>query len=234
MPLGYFDPMYLLFVGPAMLLAMFAQWRVSSTFNYGMQLRAPMSGAAAARYILDAAGLQSVPVEETHGHLSDHYDPRDRVVRLSTAVYRTPSLAAVGIAAHEVGHAMQHAFGYLPLALRNAAVPAATWGPNIAMGLFLLGFLLAKPAFVLAGIICFSTVLIFQVINLPVEFDASSRAKRLLQEMNIVNREEGYVVSKVLNAAALTYVAGTLQSLMQVLYYVMIYSRMLPRSDDDA
>src|SRR6185369_4867897 len=121
-----FDPVYFVFLAPAMLLMMWAQWRVKSAYASAMQIPSHLSGAAAARYILDQGGLHDVAIEETHGHLSDHYDPRDKVLRLSSEVYHTPSMAAVGIAAHEAGHALQDAHGYLPLVIRNAAVPAAT------------------------------------------------------------------------------------------------------------
>jgi Zn-dependent membrane protease YugP len=222
MPIGL-DPRYFLFMMPAILLMMWAQWRVKSAFHYGMRIHAPLSGAAAARYILDQSGLHSVGIEEVPGELSDHYDPSDRVLRLSSAVYHTPSAAAVGIAAHEAGHALQHAHGYAPLTIRNLAVPAATYGPHLAMAALFLGLFLQTPALILGAVIGFGAVLAFQVINLPVEFDASARAKRLLREMNIVDSEGASAVSSVLNAAAWTYVAGTLQTLLQVLYYLMIF-----------
>lgn len=219
-----FDPMYFAYVAPAFLLMLWAQWRVKSAYARGMQVPAPLSGAAAARYVLDQSGLNDVAIEETSGHLSDHYDPREKVLRLSSEVYHTRSMAAVGIAAHEAGHAIQDARGYIPLVLRSAAVPAATAGPMLASILFLLGVLLAAPKLFLAGIVAFSAVVVFQVITLPVEFDASNRAKRVLSELDIVDQNGALVVRDVLNAAGWTYVAAALQSLMQLLYYIMRFS----------
>ena len=215
----FFDPMYLLILGPAMLLALWAQGRVQSAYASGMREPSAYSGAQVARMILDRAGLHDVPIEETPGHLSDHYDPSTRVVRLSSGVYQTRSLAAVGIAAHEVGHALQHASNYGPMALRSAAVPAATYGPMAAMVMFVIGAVMSSPPLLWLGILLFSSVALFQIINLPVEFDASNRAKRLLTDMGVVDQHELGVVRSVLNAAAWTYVAATLQSILQVAYY---------------
>jgi len=222
-----FDPLYFIIIAPALLLAGWAQMRVRSAYTHGMQEPANLSGAAAARYILDEGGLHDVPVEEVPGELSDHYDPSTRTVRLSSGVYHTRSLAAVGIAAHEVGHALQHAHNYGPMALRAMAVPAATAGPWIFLVMFFAGLFLSASAPALGhsliwiGIIAYSGVAVFQLINLPVEFDASNRAKRLLDEMNIVDPQGLLVVRDVLNAAAWTYVAATLQAVLTVLYYVI-------------
>lgn len=226
-----FDPMYFLFLAPAMLLAMWAQMRVSSTYGRAMQMPAPLSGAAAARHILDQAGLQSVAIEEVPGHLSDHYDPSHHVLRLSTDVYRNRSMAAVGIAAHEAGHALQHAQGYMPLVIRNAAVPAAQWGPGLSIVLLIIGFAMTSKPLILLGLFAFCGLLFFQVINLPVEFDASNRAKAVLSELQIVDHDGAVAVRSVLNAAAWTYVAATLQSLLTLLYYVFRASNIL-RDDD--
>lgn len=226
----FFDPRYFLYLSPAILLALWAQFRVRGTYAHAMQMPARLSGAAAARYILDRAGLNDVHVQEIPGELTDHYDPADRVLNLSTAVYRTPSLAAVGIAAHEAGHALQHAFGYAPLGLRNAAVPAATWGPGLSIVLLLIGAAMHSQPLIWGGLIIFSGVLFFQVVNLPVEFDASNRAKRILAELDIVDAKGALVVRDVLNAAAWTYVAATLQTLLTLLYYM---SRFLGGSRDD-
>lgn len=222
--LWHFDPMYFVYVAPAFLLMLWAQWRVKSAYARGMQVPAPLSGAAAARYVLDHSGLNDVAIEETSGHLSDHYDPREKVLRLSSEVYHTRSMAAVGIAAHEAGHAIQDARGYIPLVLRSAAVPAATAGPVLSSILFLLGFLLSSPTLILAGIVAFAGIVVFQVITLPVEFDASNRAKRVLSELDIVDQNGALVVRDVLNAAGWTYVAAALQSLMTLLYYIMRFS----------
>jgi hypothetical protein len=178
----------------------------------------------AARRILDAAGLHNVQIEAIPGHLSDHYDPREKVLRLSNDVYYDQSLAAVGIAAHESGHAIQDAVGYLPLAVRNLAVPAAQFGSGAAMFLLLLGFIFHWTGLILLGIIAFSAVVIFQLVNLPVEFNASARAKTLLVTEGIVNQYDMGPVNNVLNAAALTYVAATLQSILQLLYYIFIFT----------
>jgi hypothetical protein len=225
-----FDPMYFVFIAPALLLAFWAQMRVRSTYAQASQVPARLSGAAAARHILDAAGLQHVGIERVGGELTDHYDPRDKVLRLSTGVYGSNSAAAVGIAAHEAGHALQDAKQYAPLVIRNFAVPAANFGGSIGMMLIMAGFGMlfytgAKElgSMVLwAGIIGFSCVAAFQIINLPVEFDASNRAKQLLVQYGIVGNQEMVYVNNVLNAAAWTYVAGTLQSILTVLYYVMM------------
>ncbi len=222
----YPDPMYFLYIAPALLLAFWAQMRVKSTFAQAQEVQSRLSGAGAARHILDAAGLQNVAIEQVPGQLSDHYDPRDKVLRLSPAVYGAHTTAAVGIAAHEAGHALQDAQNYVPLVLRNAAVPAATFGSNASMWMLIGGTLLSSrfPAMgflVPLGTAAFACVVVFQLINLPVEFDASSRAKRLLIDHGIVADQDMIYVNRVLNAAAWTYVAGTLQAVMTLLYFVM-------------
>jgi len=233
------DPLYFIIIAPALLLAFVAQMWVRSSYQRAMQEPAPLSGAAAARLILDQAGLQDIPIEEVPGQLSDHYDPKTRVVRLSADVYRQQSLAAVGIAAHECGHAMQHAFGYAPLALRNIAVPAAMVGPNLSIFMFIAGALLAAKwlalgkLLIIGGLLCFGALVVFQLINLPVEFDASARAKRILSELHVVDDHGAAVVRGVLNAAALTYVAATLQAILTLLYYLIRFSGVLGRSNHD-
>jgi hypothetical protein len=220
----FIDPMYLLLLAPALLFAFFAQIRVKSTYRAAQKLPAPLSGAAAARHILDSAGLQDVPIEQVPGHLSDHYDPRHKVLRLSQQVYESRTLAAVGIAAHEVGHAMQDARGYAPLVVRNAAVPVANFGSNAAMILFIVGMIFTFPSLMLVGIFLFGAVVFFQLVNLPVEFNASTRAKQELVGLGIIDQQGLVHVNKVLNAAALTYVAATLQAILTLLYLVMRYS----------
>jgi len=217
----FFDPMYFVFIAPAILLALWAQWRIHATYAQAQQVPAPLSGAAAARHILDSAGLHDVAIEPTPGHLTDHYDPRDRVLRLSEAVYHQRSLAAVGIAAHEAGHALQHGYGYVPLAVRNAAVPVTSFGSNASFVLLLLGLLFSLPALLWAGIIAFSGVVFFQLVNLPVEFNASDRAKAELAALGIVSPQEMVYVDRVLGAAALTYVAATLQGILTLLYLIL-------------
>jgi Zn-dependent membrane protease YugP len=214
----------LLFIAPALILGLWAQLRISMTYAAAARQPAPLTGAAAARHILDSAGLPDVAIEEIPGHLSDHYDPAQRVLRLSTDIYRSPTLAAVGIAAHESGHALQHAQGYALMAIRNAAVPTAQLGSGAGMILLLLGVVFSSPTLLLIGIIAFSGVVVFQVVNLPVEYDASHRAKVQLVQLGIVPQEEMYYVNRVLNAAALTYVAATLQSILTLLYYLSMLS----------
>jgi Zn-dependent membrane protease YugP len=219
-----FDPYALLFVAPALLLSFIAQMWISSAYARGKQIAAQMSGFMAARHILDYAGLQVVQIEAIPGSLSDHYDPRAKVLRLSEDVFHGRSLSAVGIAAHEAGHAIQDAVGYLPLVVRNLAVPAASFGSSAAGLLVLLGLVMQIQMFLLLGIVLFSGVVFFQVVNLPVEFNASRRAKQLLVETGIVGGNEMGPVNSVLNAAALTYVAGTLQSILWLLYLILRYT----------
>jgi uncharacterized protein len=216
----FFDPKYLLFIGPALLLAFWAQYRVRAAYAAAQRVGAPLSGAAAARHILDSAGLYQVEVEEVAGFMSDHYDPRKKVLRLSPEVHNSRSMAAVGIAAHETGHALQDAHNYAPLVIRNAAVPAAGVGSNASIWLLILGAILQMPALIFVGIGLFSIVVLFQLINLPVEFDASRRAKAQLATLGIVSHEEMRYVSGVLNAAAWTYVAATLQAVLTLLYLI--------------
>ncbi|XZE43395.1 zinc metallopeptidase [Pirellulaceae bacterium SH467] len=219
---------YFLFLVPPMLLALLAQWMVQSRYRAMSQVPARLSGAEAARRILDANGLYDVPIEQSHGHLSDHYDPSAKVVRLSPEVYQGHSMASVGIAAHEVGHAIQDAKSYAPLVIRNLAVPIAGFGSSIAsilmmaaFGLLMAGLSKLALPFMLIAIVGFSAVVVFQVVNLPVEFNASTRAKNELVGLGLIGPSELPYVSKVLNAAALTYVAATLQSVAQVAYYVL-------------
>ena len=217
----YFDPMYFVFAAPAFLLGMWAKYRVKATYAAASQQPAQLSGAAAAKHILDAAGISNVGIEQVAGTLSDHYDPRAKVLRLSEDVYHGRTLAAVGIAAHEVGHALQDAHSYTPLVIRNAAVPVANFGSNAGMMMLMGGFIFSIGPLIWAGIALFAGTAFFQLVNLPVEFDASARAKRLLVERGIVPQQEMRAVNKVLNAAALTYVAATLQAVSTLLYYVM-------------
>lgn len=220
----YFDPLYFILLAPPAILSIIASWMVQSAYSRARQVAAPMSGFAAAREILDSAGLRDVGIEEVPGELSDHYDPRDKVLRLSYDVYHGRSLAAVGIAAHEAGHALQDAHGYAPLMIRNAAVPMANFGSSAGILLIFLGVFAKFAPLCWLGIVLFGAVAFFQVVNLPVEFNASTRAKHQLAQLGIVNNEEMYWVRKVLNAAALTYVAATLQSLLTVLYYILRFT----------
>ena len=199
-----FDPLYLVFVAPALLLAFIAQTMVSSRYAAASRVSASMTGAQAARRILDSAGLHNVGIEQTSGHLSDHYDPSAKVLRLSTEVYANASAASVGIAAHEAGHAIQDAVHYKPMVLRSLAVPLASFGSNTAFILFFIGLFVQALSFLAwIGIVFFCFVVIFQIVTLPVEFNASTRAKQQLATLGIISNEQGYNVKKVLSAAAL-------------------------------
>lgn len=229
----FFDPMYLLFSLPALLLGFWAQMRVQSAFNKYSRVRAwsGMTGAEAARRILDSYGLMNVGVEQTQGFLSDHYDPSSKKLRLSPGVYQSNSVAAVGIAAHEAGHALQHAEGYAPLQARSALVPAVQIGSWLGPIVFIAGFLLLQFTrgdlginIAWAGVGLFGATALFSVITLPVEFDASKRAKALLTQKGIVSTTEAGGVNAVLDAAALTYVAGAIQAISTLLYYVFLLS----------
>jgi Zn-dependent membrane protease YugP len=198
--------------------------RVKSTFAAAEHIPAPISGAAAARHVLDSAGLQNVGIEQVEGFLSDHYDPREKVLRLSPHVYQARSMAAVGVAAHEAGHAMQDAQAYAPLTIRNAAVPVASFGGGVSMIMLFIGLAISSVALVWVGIALYSGMVFFQLVNLPVEFDASRRAKQQLDALGIVPRSEQQHVNSVLNAAAWTYVAGTLQAVLTLLYFIMRFS----------
>ncbi|MGQ9761969.1 MAG: zinc metallopeptidase [Thermogutta sp.] len=220
----FFDPFYLIFITPAIVLALWAQYRVRSTYAQARQIPTRLSGAETARLILDSAGLTDVDIDVTPGELSDHYSPGERVIRLSPEVYRGRSLASVGIAAHEAGHALQHAFGYAPLVVTQLAYPAASFGSSLGIFALLIGLGLGLVWLAWAGVYLFSAVVVFQVINLPVEFNASRRAKQLLVERGIIPPDELPYVSRVLNAAAWTYVAATLQAILTLLYYLLLVS----------
>jgi uncharacterized protein len=220
----FFDPKYFLFVGPALLLALWAQMRVKMAYASAQQQPASLSGAAAARHILNSAGLDSVAIEEVPGELTDHYDPRSKVLNLSSPVYNGRTLAAVGIAAHEAGHALQDARAYAPLAIRNAAVPVANFGSGAGVWMIILGAMFHFHPLVQIGIVLFAGVVFFQMVNLPVEFDASNRAKAQLVDLGIIDQQGLVTVRNVLNAAAWTYVAATLQSVMILLYYISRFS----------
>ena len=219
MPFFYFDPNYMLAIAPAILLAMWAQWRVQASFAAAAREPAPLTGAAAARHILDSAGATDVEIEAMPGHLTDHYDPRTKVLRLSQGVYGDRSLAAVGIAAHEAGHALQDAQGYSLMSIRNAAVGVANIGSGFGLFVFMIGLGLALKPIAWLGIALFAGTVFFQLVNLPVELDASNRAKAQLVDLGIVPAADMPAVNRVLNAAAWTYVAGTLQSILTLLYY---------------
>lgn len=217
-----FDPMYFVFLAPALILMAIAQFWIRSAFAKYSQVTtsSQMTGAEVARAILEANGIYDVRVEISEGFLSDHYDPMEKVLRLSPEVYHSPSAAAVGVAAHEVGHAIQHAKGYVPLYVRSALVPLVQLGSTLYLPLLLLGMFLASFQLFMAGIICFGAIAVFQIVTLPVEFDASARAIRQIQELGIVRGEEVVGAKRILTAAALTYVAAAIQSVLTILYYL--------------
>lgn len=220
----FFNPLFFVFALPGLLLGMWAQSRVKRSFNKYSQVRTMrnVTGAQVARALLDSQGLYDVGVERVDGFLSDHYDPRSKVLRLSSSVYDTPSVAAAGVAAHEMGHALQDSSGYFPLQIRSAIVPAAQFGSNLAPWLFLGGFLIGITELAWAGVILFAAAVVFTLVTLPVEFDATKRAKALLVSDNILYGDEMEGVNKVLDAAALTYVAAAVTAVGQLLYYVFL------------
>lgn len=221
-----FDIYYFILVLPAVIFAMWAQFRVQRTFSQYSKFRSMsgLTGADAARRILDRSGLNDVRVEQSRaGRLSDHYDPRTRVVRLSPDVYSGTSVAALGVAAHETGHAVQHSSGYAPLALRNAIIPLTQIGSFLALPLVLLGLVLNFLGLVYVGIAAFGLATFFQLITLPVEYNASQRAMNTLEGMGIMGGEELSGARRVLNAAALTYVAALAVSLMQLLRLLLLF-----------
>jgi Zn-dependent membrane protease YugP len=228
------DPLYWMLLGPAIVLAMLAQAKVKLAFSKYSKvgLSTGYSGAQAAAHILRQADLGDVAIEQSQGWLSDHYDPRSRTLRLSPAVYAGRSVSAVGVAAHEAGHALQHARGYAPMALRKAFVPMAGIGSYLAWPMIFFGFILQSMHLVQIGVILFAGLVAFQLITLPVEFNASSRAKRVLAETGIVvTEEEAKGVRSVLSAAAMTYVAATAVAVLQLLYF-LLRSGLLGGGDD--
>ena len=206
----------------AMLLGFVAQWRVKSAFKQMSEIPTGISGAQAAQQMLDREGLTGVGIEEIGGELTDHYDPRSKVLRLSSKVYRGNSMASVGVACHEAGHALQDASSYAPLVIRNLAVPSANFGSRTGMMLIMIGLFTGITGLMMLGVVFFTAVVAFQIVNLPVEFDASRRARQALVANGMINASEEHYVAKVLNAAALTYVAGTIQSIMTLVYYFML------------
>ncbi len=218
----YLDPMYFVFVLPALLLSMWASWMTRSRFERWSRVpsQSGASGESIARFLLDRNGLSAVRVVPVQGALSDHYDPRTRVVRLSEPVFYGRSVSAMAVAAHETGHAIQHARNYAPLALRSFAVPLASIGSNLGMIIIFAGFLLSFTQLVWVGIFLFGGTVLFQLITLPVELDASSRAKAELDRLGMVGGEERRGVSQVLTAAAMTYVGAALAALSTLAYYV--------------
>lgn len=229
----YFDPMYFVFAMPAMIFALYAQWKVKSTFSKYTQVRnsTGFTGSQIARRLLDSQGLYDVTVEAIPGELTDHYDPRAKVVRLSESTMHQASVAAIGVVAHEVGHAIQDAVRYAPMRLRSSLVPVAGIGSTLGYILFMIGMFINAFGLSLIGLLLFSGAAVFAAVTLPVEYNASSRAMTLLIDNGLVTSYDSDLARKVLDAAALTYVAGLAQALSQVLYYAMILSGMRRRDD---
>ena len=223
----YFDPTYVL-VLLGVVICMVASAKMNSTFNKYSRIRnhSGMTGRDAAEQILHREGLYDVRIEHISGNLTDHYDPRTKVVRLSDATYNSTSVAALGVAAHECGHAIQHQNSYFPLTLRTAIVPAANLGSTLAWPLILIGLFFTRntgAVLINLGIICFSFAVIFQLVTLPVEFNASARALRILGEQGILSDSELPYTKKVLKAAALTYVASAAAAILQLLRLVLLF-----------
>lgn len=214
----FWDPTFILLI-PALILAMWAQGKLNRTYNAYSRISTGrgLTGSRVARRLLDSAGLGEIEIERVSGNLTDHYDPRDRKLRLSQGIFDSDSVAAVGIAAHEVGHAIQHANGYFPLTFRNAIVPVVKVGSWMAWPLFIIGFLMRTPLLIQLGILLFTGAVVFQLITLPVEYDASRRAAFHLQEGGYLSAGELEGAREVLSAAAMTYVAATVMAIMQLL-----------------
>ncbi|MFB5067070.1 MAG: zinc metallopeptidase [Candidatus Wallacebacter cryptica] len=219
----YYDPTWIL-VLPALIFAMWAQSKVSSTYRKYLRVFASSNytGAQVARYLLDANGLHDVRIEMARGTLTDHYDPRTKTLRLSKPVYESSSVASLGVAAHETGHAVQHAENYVPLGIRNNLWPVASFGSQAAFPLFFIGLLFGIPVLTTIGIWFFVAALAFQVVTLPVEFNASRRALNMLTEAGFITQAERPKAKEVLSAAALTYVAAVAVSAMQLLRLLVL------------
>jgi Zn-dependent membrane protease YugP len=215
-----FDPTYIVLVLPALAFTFYAQMKVKSTFARYSSVHSARGANAGAvsRMLLDGFGLRNVKIERIPGNLTDHYDPRSKILRLSDSVGGSSSIAAVGVAAHEVGHAVQDGQGYVPLRIRNGIVPFANLGSGLGFALFFLGLLMSVAPLVSLGILLFLCAVAFQIITLPVEFDASRRALALLKDTGALTPGEIAGAKSVLDAAALTYVAATLMAVMQLLY----------------
>ena len=220
-----FDPYYWILIVPSLLLAIWAQMMVSSNLKKDSAVynQRGYTGADAARMILDSNGLYHVRIERVSGNLTDHYDPKDEVIRLSDSVYGSTSVAAVGVAAHEAGHAVQHATGYIPIKVRSAIIPITQIGSQLSIPLILMGFLFQFQPLVFAGILFYATAALFQLVTLPVEFNASARAMKVLEQSEMLAGDELTGAGKVLRAAAMTYVAALLTALAQLLRLILIF-----------
>lgn len=229
-----FDSTYLLFIAPGLALSLWASFRVKSTFKRYSQVPSMrgLSGAEAARELLRGAGITDVSIVRSQGMLSDHYNPVNKTLALSEPVHDSRSIAAIGVATHEAGHAIQHAQHYAPLWVRSALVPTANIGSSIGYFVMLIGLMMTSSQMVLVGAVLFSAVLAFQIVTLPVEFNASNRAKALVVQQGIVALDERRGIDKVLNAAALTYVAAAVSTLLTLLYFLVRSGLIGGRSDD--
>jgi len=229
-----FDPIYFVFLAPALLLSLWASFKTKSAFKKYSKVRVStgLTGAQAAQRMLDAAGIQDVKIVPHRGNLSDHYNPVTKTLALSEPVYGVPSVAAVGVACHEAGHAIQHATAYKPLWLRSMLVPTANIGSSIGYMVMLFGLMLGAMKVFLVGVVLFACVLLFQLVTLPVEFDASARAKKLAVANGIVLAQEREGMDRVLNAAALTYVAAAISTLLTLLYFLFRAGLLGGRSRD--
>lgn len=223
----YIDPYYIMLVVPAIILAMAAQARVSSTFSKYSKVfsRRGITGAEVAERILMLHGISDVRIEHVSGNLTDHFDPRTNVIRLSDNVHGSSSVAAIGVAAHETGHAVQHHMGYVPIKIRNLFVPVANLGSYLAFPLVILGLIMSFDPLVNIGILLFSAVVLFQLVTLPVEFNASRRAVAVLEDQNLLDLEEVKGAKKVLSAAAMTYVAAAAVAIANLLRLVFLSRR---------
>ncbi len=220
------DPTYILILA-GVVLSMLASLKVKSTFSRYSTVRSAsgMTGEQVAHRILSYAGISDVTVTHISGQLNDHYNPKTKVVALSDAVYGSNSVAAIAVAAHECGHVIQHAKAYKPLSIRTALVPVANFGSGASWFVILAGIIFSIPSLVTAGIVLFSAAVLFQIVTLPVEFNASGRALRILQETGILGHNEGRDAGKVLRAAALTYVAAAAASILQLLRLILLFGR---------
>lgn len=237
MPYGYygyyFDPTYILIIIAA-IISLIAQWRVNSAFSKYSRVASMsgMTGAQAARMILQSNGINDVSVQRISGKLTDHYNPSTKVLNLSESVYGSTSVAAIGVAAHECGHAIQHARGYFPLSLRTALVPVANIGSQLSWVFIIVGAILSfNQTLITIGIIMFSAAVLFQLVTLPVEFNASARALEQLESNGILYRDEVSQTRKVLSAAALTYVAAAATAILQLLRLIILFGRRGRRDD---
>jgi Zn-dependent membrane protease YugP len=235
MPFFYYDPTYLLYVAlPLLVLSMAVQFLLKATYSKYSQVESQrgITGAEAAQRVLALGGIQDVRVEEVGGFLSDHYDPREKVLRLSPTNFSGRSIAAIGVSAHEAGHALQHAQHYAPLVIRNLAVPVANIGSTLGYIVIFIGIAMGFKGLAVVGLILVCGILFFQLVNLPVEFDASRRALEILPQSGILTDEETVGARKVLAAAALTYVAAMVATLWTILYYAMRLGLLGGRRDD--